>query len=303
MSFTTAMYHVVDKTNINIQFPVNSNLVNFSVLKEFYSPIGFRSFSIKYVVQGHEKYKVNGNDFHVRTGDYLLANAFCEGSVEIDSKQEVTGICIDVSPTLLSAVVASYLSPDSPDPDIGLDRFFNSPEFLEDIHRASETQLGRSLRLLGYQLRQDPFGEHVFTEEFYYTLAENLVADHREVYQRVKSIKALKLSTRKDLYRKLQKGKQLMDQGYASPLNMASVAAEATLSEYHFFRLFKMVYGTSPNQYLLKKRLEKAYQWLQNGYGPVSSVALQAGFTDVFGFSKAFKKQYGFSPSRLIARN
>ena len=68
-----------ENTSKTMALPKNSNLINYSVLKEFYSTAPFRSFSIKYVVEGSELYSVNGNNYHIKDKQYLLASSFSEG--------------------------------------------------------------------------------------------------------------------------------------------------------------------------------------------------------------------------------
>ena len=106
-----------------------SYLINFSTLSELYCVAPFRSFSVKYVCRGTEKYHVNGNKYTVEDGQYLLANHFSEGFVEIDNT--VRGICIDVAPDVLSEVVASYRRPDTFIADPGLDTFLIPLIFLK----------------------------------------------------------------------------------------------------------------------------------------------------------------------------
>lgn len=295
------MYRLVNASNSNLErFPHQTNLVNYSLLSEFQSPITFRSFSIKYVVEGVEKYTVNNRPFPVQREQYLLANAFCEGKVEIESTSLAKGICIDVSPDFLSAAVASHLRPDTATPDLALDTFFNTAGFLENMYNAPDTHLGRYLLQLGKKLAADPYTQHLFTHEFYFTLAEKIVADHQPIFKELNAVKAVKQVTKKDLYRRLQKGKEYMDHCFSAALTIGEVAEQATLSEYHFFRLFKSVYGITPHQYITRKNMEHAHHLLKNGYGPVSLIALKLGFADVFSFSKAFKKHFGFPPSRAL---
>src|SRR5215207_10599448 len=95
-----------ENTVTKMALPQNSSLVNYSMLNEFYSPAPFRSFSVKYVVEGEELYSVNGKKYTVSDKQYLLANKLSEGYVVVDSKKKVKGICIDVAPNILSEVVA-----------------------------------------------------------------------------------------------------------------------------------------------------------------------------------------------------
>lgn len=291
------MYNVFTvKSTSDWQLPQKSCLINFSLLKEIYSPAPFRSFSIKYVCFGSEKYFVNGNHYNIESGQYLLANHFSEGFVEIN--KTVKGICIDVAPEVLSQVVASYLQPDTPFSDIMLDTFFNSAHFLENKYNGNNTYVGQLLRQLDAKLSENPHYKHEFTPEFYYTLAEKIVADHIPIYKQLQTLKTLKSVTQKDLLRRVSRGKEFIDSYFKHSLQIETIAKEANLSEYHFFRIFKTVFGISPYQYMLQKRLLFSKEALQRGSLSISDVALEVGFADIHAFSKAFKGYFGVAPSK-----
>jgi AraC family transcriptional regulator len=295
------MYQVIDDLHMNLEaLPRNGSLINYSMLRDLRTvPVIFRSFSIKYVLEGCESYMVNNNLFHVTDGQYLLANPHSEGSVAIDSEKVVKGICIDIAPRILSEVVASHLQPGSPISDQDLDRFFTTPDFFENCYASKQTHLGKFLGQLGSELDKSPFEKHEFTEEFYFTLSEKLLLDHIPVVGQLQSIRTVKTETRKALLRRVMHGKEYIDTCFAQPLTMELVALESGLSEYHFFRLFKAIFFISPHQYLIRKRLEFAHFQLQNGRANVSEAAHLSGFGDIFAFSKSFKKHFGLAPSQL----
>lgn len=292
------MAFFTEDTAGHLILPDNSCLLNYSVLNEYFSPAPFRSFSIKYVVEGSELYAVNGNRYVVRNREYILANKHSEGFVEVDSKKAVSGICIDVAPDMLSEVVASYLKPDAPVSDIALDRFFNSTDFLENKYSAANTRLGRCMIELEKKLSENPAYDLQMDREFYFTLAEKIVEDHIPVFKKLQSVNAIKSETRKDLLRKVEKAKEYVDLNYCHDLNIAQVAMKAGLSEYHFFRLFKAVYALSPHQYIIRKRLLSARQIIRQEGLAISEAAIMTGFSDIHSFSKAFKKFFGHAPSR-----
>jgi len=66
-----------------------------------------------------------------------------------------------------------------------------------------------------------------------------------------------------------------------------------------FNRKFKHIYGTSPNQYIICKRLEKAQNLITNSNRSLTNIAYDCGFEDVSYFSRIFKKHYHCSPSDL----
>jgi len=296
------MYTIFDEHHKGFnELPRNGSLINFSLLRDLKTvPVIFRSFSIKYVLDGCEHYSVNGNSFNVTNGQYLLANSFSQGSVQIDSERLVKGICIDIAPTVLSEVVASTLRPDTLIPDLDLDTFFTSPDFFENCYPTENTEVGRFLGALGTELSKSPFENHEFSTEFYFNLAEKILIDHIPINRQLQSIQTVKSETKKELLRRVMKGKAFIDHSFALPLSMELVARESGLSEYHFFRLFKTVFLISPHQYLIRKRIEMTSLLLKQGKKCISEVAILCGFADVFSFSKVFKKHVGVAPSVFV---
>ncbi len=66
-----------------------------------------------------------------------------------------------------------------------------------------------------------------------------------------------------------------------------------------FTREFKIVFGTTPHKWILKKRLQAAYKILSETSKKVGDVCIETGFEDMAHFSKAFKKEFGLSPSEI----
>lgn len=298
------MYLFISDTHRpKIAIPRNVNVVNYSLFTHLHCNIPFNRFSIKYVAKGSEVYTVNGNKYNIGSGEYLLANRFAEGAIEIESTTPVSGICIDILPEIISDVVASYRAPDAAVPDHELDVFFNSDRFPENRYRSGSTAVGRMLDALDVELRDNPVRRYTFTHEFYYSLAEKLVEDHIPVYKQLQNLSEHKLTTSKELLRKVYQGKHLIDEFYKTGLEMADVARNCCMSEYHYYRVFKKVMGISPYQYLIRKRLEYAHEKLRDKGVSVSQIADEVGFSDLAAFSKAFKKQFGLAPSYYIRSN
>ena len=80
-------------------------------------------------------------------------------------------------------------------------------------------------------------------------------------------------------------------------LSNARLAAEASVSEVYFRRLFKQRYGRSPKQYILHLRLQKAAQLLSEGRMTVRALSLDCGFESEAHFCRYFKESYGMTPS------
>jgi len=80
-------------------------------------------------------------------------------------------------------------------------------------------------------------------------------------------------------------------------LSVEKLAKFAGYSICYFSRLFKEIMGESVMFFIRRLRLEKASIELVHGTRNVLQVALDYGFKTQTGFLKAFKKQYGVTPT------
>ena len=90
--------------------------------------------------------------------------------------------------------------------------------------------------------------------------------------------------------------KKFIDQHFDNNLVLQDMATEAFYSKFHFLRLFKMIYGKTPHQYLTVVRIEKSKQFLKTGMS-VPDVCLSVGFESVSSFKGLFRRHTGFTPA------
>jgi len=83
------------------------------------------------------------------------------------------------------------------------------------------------------------------------------------------------------------------------PLNRKVLAAVAGFSESHFHRIFTAYIGENIAGYVRRVRLERAGRKLRMGAVDITEVALAAGYDTHAAFGKAFKQQFGLSPSEF----
>ena len=83
------------------------------------------------------------------------------------------------------------------------------------------------------------------------------------------------------------------------PLNRHVLAGVAGFSVSHLHRLFADEAGESIARYTRRMRLKRAGQKLRAGAVDITEVAMAAGYDTHAAFSKAFKQQYGLSPSEF----
>lgn len=98
---------------------------------------------------------------------------------------------------------------------------------------------------------------------------------------------------------RLQDVKRYIRDHIDEPLNREVLADVAGFSVPHFHRIFTAHIGENILNYVRRMRLERAGRKLRMGAVDITEVALAAGYDSHAAFSKAFKQQYGLSPSEF----
>lgn len=86
---------------------------------------------------------------------------------------------------------------------------------------------------------------------------------------------------------------------YADSLSLDNLAQKFFISKYHLSHEFARVMGVSVYRYIMLKRLVIAKQMLSTGLRP-TSVYSACGFRDYANFYRAFKAEYGCSPTEYV---
>ena len=99
-----------------------------------------------------------------------------------------------------------------------------------------------------------------------------------------------------DLHERLCRARRYIDECYDLPLDLTEISKQACLSRYHFLRLFRDMFATTPHQYLIQRRIEKAKELLRVRSLSVTEVCFEVGFQSLGSFSSLFRKCVGHAP-------
>ena len=89
---------------------------------------------------------------------------------------------------------------------------------------------------------------------------------------------------------------------YMDNISLHQVATSASLSPYHFLRIFKQQVGVTPHAYIRHVRLQQASLLLSRSDEPISAIASRLGFSSAGHFTETFRRYYGLTPSQYRAR-
>ena len=85
-------------------------------------------------------------------------------------------------------------------------------------------------------------------------------------------------------------------------ISLDDLAANSSLSKYHFLRVFKKNMGLTPHHYIVTQRIHKAKELILEG-SSLSQAGLNVGFNDQSHFIRNFRKIYGYSPKELLKKS
>lgn len=136
-------------------------------------------------------------------------------------------------------------------------------------------------------------------EERLYDMLVYLLAKDSDVRKKARAIPALKKSTRDELVKRLLITTDYIYSLYDKDISLDELARVSCLSKFHFLRLFKIVFGKTPHQFINEVKVLQSRHLLKDPKIEVKAIARSLGFKDASTFSRMFYQQTGFYPSQL----
>lgn len=103
-------------------------------------------------------------------------------------------------------------------------------------------------------------------------------------------------------YGHVDKALQFIHSNYMHDITVEKIAQHLNLDRTYFSVIFKNKTGLSPKQYLLNYRMSIAATLITKKHIAISVVANSVGYSDLYTFSKMFKRHFGVSPSNYAIR-
>src|SRR5258706_14845588 len=105
-----------------------------------------------------------------------------------------------------------------------------------------------------------------------------------------------------ELLRRLLRAKDRMDAASHEAWPVRRLARVSGVSEAHFARSFKQVFGVPPHRYLLTRRLERATALLRDTGLSITEIAFETGWNSLGTFGRTFRDATGESRGEPGAR-
>ena len=225
--------------------------------------IGRKSDAFIYILEGDMLYRFDDREFISKAGDILFLAAGSFYAMENRSPL-YRYICADFS----------FAMPDGTALHSGTFSMQN-PKHIESLFR----------RMLENWILQKPCATEDCMSVLYAIYAELL---------RLESTPYVPLSKRRLLENAVV---YITEHLSNEQLNVPEIADSVHMSESYFRRLFYEVYAVSPVQYINTLRINHAKELIRCTNESFTAIAAQVGFSNVYYFSRMFKKKAGCTPS------
>jgi AraC family transcriptional regulator len=220
------------------------------------------TLSIRAAWGGLEQCDVAGRTIGVDDDNFLILNHGRIYATRIRSEQPVESLAICFSPRLVEQM--HFEGAGGP--------------FLEHLlpHDAMVSPVLHSIR---HALARGCDDEAWYDEQLTILLAR-MRAHQEQLLDRVDRLALIRAATRREVYRRVSRATDLVHSNYAHGIDLTALAQTASMSKFHFLRLFKLVHGLTPHSYLQRKRVAAAVRLLESTRLTVRQVAVNVGFAD-----------------------
>ena len=219
-----------------------------------------------------------GRQGRLGTGNVVILPAGAPTNWHLEREGEVRHLHLYLAPTLIQEIATSA----DIDPD--------AIEFVETLGIFDPQIETIALSLLS-ELRSEGLGGRLYVESLGNILGIHLLRHHSSV-QRPSLPRSVGLDTTT-----LRRVSAYIDEHLAEDLSLSEIAAVASLSPYHFARLFKSSTGFSPHQYVIQRRIERAKLFLSTTNWSLTAIAYAVGFAHESHLALHFKRLTGLIPS------
>ncbi len=230
-----------------------------------------KMYKITYVLKGEYIAHVNNKKYHLKDNDILYS-----GGYDKFSSHSITN---DFSCIYIYFTVGDFVA--------GEDNFFH------DIHQIKgNDNIRKKFTAILNEYNSKSYSHKLKEKRILYEILEDIL-----------DIKLMTNNTNLDFY-SLKNAIEFLEQNYLK--NDISIDYLANLCNYttaHFINLFKKIYNTTPKNYIVDLRMQKAKDLLI--YTPYSILEISdiTGYSNPAYFSAAFKTSVGCSPLTYRKKN
>ena len=240
-------------------------------------------YELLFMLEGANSYEIRGQDTVTLAGGHLLLmppGAVHRGRDDVRMPSVLCGILFQ---------------------PCGHQAWVNSIFTREELYR------------MDLELQKHPFAVRPFNRELMRILtrlmqyAEAFKLDRRDFFAKanlralaclaiIEFLRQLATPVRADAATIASEARDYLAKRFAEPIQMTDLARHLGLSRARMFEVFKKDTGLTPNDYLVRQRIEHAREQLSKTSRAITNIALDVGFSSSQYFANVFRRYTGMTP-------
>ena len=275
----------IDAYNPHILFVINEVITKDSNFHTRYHTHDFLELSI--VTSGHIPYHIEGTVYLIEEGDVLIFNPNIHHPSFPTLTTYSTSLHIGISDLHIDcSQKKNFIQHKDISPILSMNKYKD-----ELLSCCKEIEKEQRLRQLGHNFLLKSL------------VMKLIILLYREMDQDSIPLELNSISFEsRDKQSIVQVIIDYMNTYYMEDISLDHISKNMFLSSVYISKIFKEETGTSPINYLIQIRLNKAKELLQSQSIPINLVAKSVGYSDAYYFSKLFKKYFGIAPSKIAKK-
>ena len=267
---------------------LGENRLVFSSLSKCQKEVKKTQLTIKYVLEGEEKYYFNQNRLCIPAGHWTLFNAESNYIVDFEGNELNKGLCIYLNrlPSWVNVSLSELYEEIELHTTVkkeGLNFGFEG----ESIHCKND-----SIDMLIRDLQHD----RITSSEFILSLLSFIIEYDYSSEKKIDNLGVLKQTTFRELQKRLITAKNAIIDHRDRVYTLQDLSRDAMVSEFHLLRSFKQYFGVTPMKMHQNYKMAYAKEQLSAEASSISDLSHRLGYSNLSAFSRSYKLYHGFSP-------
>ena len=250
--------------------------VVFGAAREAQFPVAQRPLTLATAAFGRVRYELDSRSIAVDDDGFLILNAGQVHGCTIQAAEPVENLQFYFHADMLYDVLHASTLPFETLLDRAPETRSSGFEFFQELTRR-ERVVSPVLRYIRHCILSQAVSDEWLEEQVHYLL-HRMLLQQRHTIQRELRIDCARPATRAELRRRAARVADYIDSNFEQDFGLRELARIACLSRFHLLRLFRRIYGVTPQAYKLQKRMRVARRLLESRKMSRAEVAAQVGY-------------------------
>jgi AraC-like DNA-binding protein len=248
---------------------------------------------------GKEFYEYGNKKVSVSPTNFLLINQGQEHESWIESKEWVNSFAIYFTPSFATGVYNDLHLSDEQLVDHPFDLLDETGTicFFQNLFQFNQDFMNDVSSFKAYLERTEGKEQMGIDERLRFLLSKFIRIHQNDLINKMERVDAVKRSTRIEIVRRVLMARDYIETFYTREITLSEISKSCFLSENLLLRYFKGIFGMSPHQYIMNKRLELAKDFLETSELTFNEITIISGFLCPSSFGRLFKARYGVTPN------